>query len=74
LFLDFFLRRAFKTFKSERRFEDADGSDFQEENSNLYGGTFKNLYPPTLPLERESLAVGLTILKLFFLSILKMKL
>jgi hypothetical protein len=40
---------AFKTFKSGRRFENADESDFQEENSNLYVGTFKGLYPPTTP-------------------------
>jgi hypothetical protein len=49
LILGFFIWKAFKTFKSERRFENADGSDFQEENSNLYVRTFEGLYPPTTP-------------------------
>jgi hypothetical protein len=45
----------FKTFESERRFETANGTDSQEENSKLYSGVFKGLSPSTTPLERENL-------------------
>jgi len=45
-----FLWKTLKTFKSGRGFENADATDFQEENSNLYYGTFKGLSSSTTPL------------------------
>jgi hypothetical protein len=48
-----FIWRAFKAFKSERRLENAHGSDFQEENSILYRGTFKGLSPSTTPFGKR---------------------
>jgi hypothetical protein len=76
LILGFFIWRAFKTFKSERRFENADGSDFQEENSNLYVGAFKGLYPPTTPFGEKSFIriVESTVHQIHLLSIPKMRL
>jgi hypothetical protein len=49
----------FKTFKSERRFETADGTDFQEEHSILYSGNFKGLSPSTTPFGKRRFLVGL---------------
>jgi len=54
-FLIPFIWRAFKIFKSEERFENADGSDFQEENSNLYRKPFKGLSPSTTPFGKRKL-------------------
>jgi hypothetical protein len=71
LILGLFIWKASKTFKSEERFENADGSDFQEENSSLYVGTFKGLSPSTTPLEREGLVriIESTIHLIYLLSI-----
>jgi hypothetical protein len=52
-----FFGKASKTFKSERGFETADGTDLQEETSKLSGRNFKGLSPSITPLERESLHV-----------------
>ncbi len=51
--LNFFLWQTFKIFKSERRVDNADVTDFQEENSKLYSGTFKGLAPSTTPFRKE---------------------
>jgi hypothetical protein len=48
-----FLWKAFKTLKSERGVDSADGTDFQEENSKLYRGTSKGLSPSTTPLGKR---------------------
>jgi hypothetical protein len=66
---------AFKIFKSESRFETADGSDFQEENSNLYRGTSKGLYPSTTPFGQRNIitTVESMISKKNILSISKMR-
>jgi hypothetical protein len=44
-----------KNFWSERKTVPADGSDFQEGNSNLHRGTFKGLYPPTTPFGERNI-------------------
>ena len=49
----FLFGRPFKTLKSEGRFEYADGSDFQEEESNLYSRTFKGLSPSITPFGKR---------------------
>ena len=66
--------QAFKTFKSEREFQVADGADLQEENSKLYERLLKVFLHPPPPLERESVvrSVGLTVLEVTILSIAKM--
>ena len=71
-----FLWKAFKKLKSERRVDNADGTDFQEENSKLYRGTFKGLSPSTTPFGKRRFVkvVGLTIQKMNLLSIPKMRL
>jgi hypothetical protein len=73
LLLNFFLWQAFKTFKSERRVDNADVTDFQEENSKLYSGTSKGLAPSTTPFKREGLfrIVESNIPKVIILSIEK---
>jgi hypothetical protein len=48
-----FLRKAFKTLKSERRVYNANGTDFQEENSKFYSGTSKGLPPSTTPFGKR---------------------
>ena len=53
LLYSFLFWQAFKTFKSDRRFETSDGPDFQEENSKLYRRTFKGLSPSTTPLWKK---------------------
>jgi hypothetical protein len=51
----FFSRQVFKTLKSERRFQVADGADFEEENSKLCEKFLKVFLHPPPPLERENL-------------------
>jgi hypothetical protein len=57
---EFFLWKAFKTFKSERRFEISNGTDFQDENSKLYRRTFKGLSPSTTPFGKRKFCQGRT--------------
>jgi hypothetical protein len=68
-----FFWKAFKTFKSEGGFEYADGSDFQEENSNLCSATVKGLSPSTTPFGKKKLyrIIELKIHQIYLLSIQK---
>jgi hypothetical protein len=54
-----FLWKAFKKLKSERRVDNADGTDFQEENSKLYSGTSKGLSPSTTSFKKEKVFLRL---------------
>jgi hypothetical protein len=48
-----FLWKTFKNLKSERRVDNADGTDFQEENFNFIVELLKVFLHPPPPLERE---------------------
>jgi hypothetical protein len=47
------LWKAFRKLKSERRVDNAYGTDFQEENSKLYSGTSEGLSPSTTPFGKR---------------------
>jgi hypothetical protein len=44
-----------KELKSERKIDNADGTDFQEENSKLYGKNPKGLSPSITPFGKRRL-------------------
>jgi hypothetical protein len=52
------LWRAFKKLKSERGVDNADETDFQEENSKFYSGTSKGLSPFTTPFGKRRFYQG----------------
>ena len=74
--LDLVLRKALKVSRSERRFETASGTDFQEETLNCKGEHLKVFLHPSPSLEREGFIeiVEFRIPKVTILSILKLTL
>jgi hypothetical protein len=59
LFLGFLNWKAFKTLRSERRFQVAGGADFQEEDSKLYAKLLKVFLHPSPPFWKEKVFLGL---------------
>jgi hypothetical protein len=45
-----------KHLSQKRRFQVADGANFQEENSKLYSGIFKGLSPSTAPFGKRKVS------------------
>jgi hypothetical protein len=53
-----FLWKALKTFKSEGKFVTAEGTNFQKEDSEFKGVTFKGLSPAITPLGKRKQCSG----------------